>query len=106
MFPYLDLRLDGNSGTGRVGGGDPRSHHSIVSLARRADVDEALEERAFCYTDRCVITSPIKEPSLLMFTRSLASMLPCTAPRTTTSRAQISADTCPSRPTVTRLPGK
>jgi hypothetical protein len=23
MFPYLDLRLDGNSGTGRVGGGDP-----------------------------------------------------------------------------------
>jgi len=62
MFPYLDLRLDGNSGTGRVGGGDPRSHHSIVPLARRADADEALEERAFRNTDRCVITSPIKEP--------------------------------------------
>jgi hypothetical protein len=28
-----------------------------------------------------------------MLTRSLASMLPCTAPRTYTSRAQVSADT-------------
>jgi hypothetical protein len=54
---------------------------------------------------RCAITSPIKEPSLLMFIRSLASMLHGTSPRTTTSRAQISAYPYPLRPTVTRLPG-
>src|SRR5271154_6026597 len=55
---------------------------------------------------RCAITSPVKEPSLRMSTRSLALMLPRTLPRTTTSRAEIFADTCPLRPTVTRLPGK
>src|ERR1700712_1585828 len=33
-------------------------------------------------------------------------MLPRTLPRTTTSRAEMLADTCPLRPTVTRLPGR
>src|SRR5271168_2946610 len=55
---------------------------------------------------RCAITSPVKEPSLRMSTRSLALMLPRTLPRTTTSRAEIFAETWPLRPTVTRLPGR
>jgi hypothetical protein len=54
---------------------------------------------------RCVITSPIKELSLRMSTRSLASMLPRTLPRTTTSRAEMFAATCASRLTVTLPPG-
>src|SRR6202453_3757425 len=55
---------------------------------------------------RCAITSPVKDPSLRMSTRSLALMLPRTLPRTTTSRAEIFAETWPFRPTVTRLPGR
>jgi hypothetical protein len=41
----------------------------------------------------CVVTFPIKELSPQMSTRSLASMLPHTSPRTTTSRAVIFAVT-------------
>jgi hypothetical protein len=55
---------------------------------------------------RCAITFPIKELALRMSTRSLASMLPRTLPRTTTSRAEIFAATCASRVTVTRPPGR
>jgi hypothetical protein len=55
---------------------------------------------------RCVITSPINELSLRISTRSLASMLPRTLPRTTTSRAEIFAATCASRLTVTLPPGR
>src|ERR1700684_1542147 len=40
-----------------------------------------------------------------MSTRSLASMLPRTSPRTTTSRAAMFAATCASRLTVTLPPG-
>src|ERR1700683_5444665 len=55
---------------------------------------------------RWAITSPVREPSLRMSTRSLALMLPRTLPSTTTSRAEMLADTWPLRPTVTRLPGR
>jgi hypothetical protein len=54
---------------------------------------------------RWVTTFPIKELSLRMSTRSLASMLPRTLPRTTTSRAAMFAATCASRLTVTLPPG-
>jgi len=51
---------------------------------------------------RPVVTSPVNEPSLRLSTRSLALTLPCTVPRTTTSPAVISANTCACQPTVTR----
>jgi hypothetical protein len=97
---------DSNSGPWRVGIGDRQLYHPITSFDRHVDVNHALKKAPSAILTRRVITSPIKDPSLLMLTRSLASMLPCTAPRTTTSRAQISADTYPLRPTVTRQPGK
>jgi hypothetical protein len=67
---------------------------AVLAIARLADVDAALA------------TSPVSEPSLRMSTRSLAFTLPRTLPSTTTSRAMMLADTCPLRPTVTRLPGR
>src|SRR5579859_7235688 len=51
-------------------------------------------------------TSPPRDPSLRMSTRSLAVTLPFTLPRTTTSLALMLAWTWPLRPTVTRLPGR
>jgi hypothetical protein len=57
---------------------------AIYSPVRLADLHAAIEEGAI---------------------RSLASMLPRTLPRTTTSRAEMFAATCASRLTVTLPPG-
>jgi hypothetical protein len=43
----MNLRLNGNSGPGRVGIGGRQLHHPIISLSRLVDVDHAFEERAF-----------------------------------------------------------
>src|SRR5579859_8174502 len=53
---------------------------------------------------RAATTSPVREPSLRISTRSLAVRLPRTLPSTTISRALILAATTPLRPMVTRLP--
>src|SRR6185437_17170092 len=55
---------------------------------------------------RWQITSPARDPSLRMSTRSLAVMLPFTLPSTTSSLALMLAWICPLRPTVTRFPGR
>src|ERR1700690_157643 len=55
---------------------------------------------------RAATTSPVREPSLRISTRSLAVRLPRTLPRTTISRALMFAETTPFRPTVTRLPDR
>lgn len=55
---------------------------------------------------RAAMTSPVREPSLRISTRSDAWQLPRTLPRTTISRAEMLAATWPLRPTVTRLPGR
>jgi len=53
---------------------------------------------------RAATTSPVKDPSLRISTRSLAVRLPRTLPSTTISRALMLAATTPLRPIVTRLP--
>src|ERR1035438_453018 len=53
---------------------------------------------------RAAETSPFREPSARMSTRSVATTLPRTLPRTTISRAVMLAATWPLRPMVTRLP--